>query len=149
LTTIYQPDVARAIVARCERLTPETPALWGEMNVAQMLRHVARSLRTPTGELVAPLLPWPVRLIGRIVKRRVLSDAPLKRSAHTTPIFKVAEPCEFAAETADVLDALARLTVGPHVATAPEHTFFGPMTAQDWGRLMYRHVDHHFKQFGV
>jgi hypothetical protein len=149
LTTIYQPGVSRAIEARCERLTPATAALWGDMNVAQMLRHVARSLRTPTGELVPPLLPWPVRLIGRVVKRRVLSDAPLKKSAPTTPFFKVVEPCEFAAEKAEFLDALGKVSVGPHVATAPQHPFFGPMTAQDWGRLMYRHVDHHFKQFGV
>ncbi|RZJ28611.1 MAG: DUF1569 domain-containing protein, partial [Flavobacterium sp.] len=25
--------------------------------------------------------------------------------------------------------------------------FFGPMTNQEWGMLMYLHLDHHLKQF--
>ena len=31
----------------------------------------------------------------------------------------------------------------------PEHPAFGVMSERDWGVLGFKHVDHHFKQFGV
>ena len=29
------------------------------------------------------------------------------------------------------------------------HVFFGPMTGEEWGRLMYNHLDNHLRQFGA
>jgi hypothetical protein len=29
------------------------------------------------------------------------------------------------------------------------HPFFGPLKAEQWAILMYKHVDHHLRQFGV
>jgi hypothetical protein len=29
------------------------------------------------------------------------------------------------------------------------HPAFGSLPNWEWGRLMYRHIDHHFRQFGV
>jgi Protein of unknown function (DUF1569) len=31
----------------------------------------------------------------------------------------------------------------------PPHPVFGAMTARDWNRVLYRHTDHHLRQFGV
>jgi hypothetical protein len=149
LTTIFEPGAAAAIRSRLERLTPSSQAQWGSMDVAQMLCHVTRSLHTPTGALAPPLLPWPLRLVGRLAKRRVLRATTLTRNAPTSAAFKVADRREFAVEKAAFLDAFRILEAGPHVVTAPQHVFFGPMTPEEWGQLMYRHVDHHFRQFGV
>jgi hypothetical protein len=149
LTTLFDPGAPPEILARLERLTPASPAQWGKMNVAQMLCHVARSLHTATGALVAPPLPWPVRLLGRLIKRRALGDAVLKHNAPTSTALKVVDPCEFAAEKAAFVGALRIITAGPHTVTAADHVLFGPMTATEWGRLMYKHIDHHFRQFGV
>jgi hypothetical protein len=30
-----------------------------------------------------------------------------------------------------------------------ESLSFGPMTAQEWNNLFYKHLDHHLNQFGV
>ena len=29
------------------------------------------------------------------------------------------------------------------------HPAFGYFTAQQWGQMQYKHLDHHFRQFGV
>ena len=29
------------------------------------------------------------------------------------------------------------------------HPFFGTLTGKQWGETQYKHVDHHFRQFGV
>jgi hypothetical protein len=36
----------------------------------------------------------------------------------------------------------------PHARWNP-HPSFGALPNWEWGRLMYRHIDHHFRQFGV
>jgi hypothetical protein len=149
LTTLFDAAAPREILARLERLTPASQAQWGRMDVAQMLCHVARSLHTPTGALVPPPLHWPVRLLGRLMKGHALGAAVLARNAPTSIAFKVVDRREFAAEKAAFVDALRIFTAGPHTVTAAAHVFFGPMTAADWGRLMYKHIDHHFRQFGV
>ncbi|HHT9020342.1 TPA: DUF1569 domain-containing protein [Flavobacterium psychrophilum] len=30
-----------------------------------------------------------------------------------------------------------------------DHPFWGKMTDDDWNKLMWNHVDHHLRQFGV
>ncbi len=38
---------------------------------------------------------------------------------------------------------------GPAGCTTHPHTFFGPLTPQEWAALMYKHLDHHLRQFGA
>jgi hypothetical protein len=41
------------------------------------------------------------------------------------------------------------VAAGPKGCTTHPHSFFGPLTPQEWAILMYKHVDHHLRQFGV
>ena len=38
---------------------------------------------------------------------------------------------------------------GPSCCTDHPHSFFGRMNPDEWAILMYKHVDHHLRQFGV
>jgi hypothetical protein len=38
---------------------------------------------------------------------------------------------------------------GPSACTNHPHPFFGPLTPAEWAILMYKHLDHHLRQFGV
>jgi len=38
---------------------------------------------------------------------------------------------------------------GPRGCTKHPHAFFGQLTPEEWARLMYKHLDHHLRQFGV
>ncbi|WP_262710317.1 hypothetical protein [Mucilaginibacter psychrotolerans] len=40
-------------------------------------------------------------------------------------------------------------TEGPEAITKKLNPFFGLLTPHEWDRLQYKHLDHHFKQFGV
>jgi hypothetical protein len=122
---------------------------WGTTDVAQMLCRVSRSMRMATGALVPPPVPCPIRIIGRLAKRGGLSGRPISRNRPTSPALKVTDPREFAQEKAAFPEAFQTLAVGPHAATTPQHVFVGPMTPDEWGCLMYTHLDHHFTQFGV
>lgn len=47
------------------------------------------------------------------------------------------------------MESFNKLATGRSSITCHEHPFFGKMTGEDWGHLMYKHLDHHFRQFGV
>jgi hypothetical protein len=54
------------------------------------------------------------------------------------------------ADWADDLAACERLIV--RVAsedTSAVHPAFGPLDPQEWGKVCWKHLDHHFRQFGV
>jgi len=65
---------------------------------------------------------------------------------------------EYLADTSDIqqLDTYKQtlITYLQRFAQAPEsvqfgkHAFFNELTAEQWGALMYKHTDHHLKQFG-
>ena len=48
---------------------------------------------------------------------------------------------------ADWLSGL--LKAGPAGCTTHPHSFFGRLTPEEWAVLMYKHLDHHLRQFGV
>jgi transposase InsO family protein len=41
------------------------------------------------------------------------------------------------------------VAAGPKSCTTHPHSFFGPLTPEEWAILMYKHLDHHLRQFGV
>ncbi len=38
---------------------------------------------------------------------------------------------------------------GPERASAHTHSFLGRLRGEQWGVMMYKHLDHHLRQFGV
>ena len=41
------------------------------------------------------------------------------------------------------------ITVGPEIITNKTHPFFGELSLEEWGRLQWKHLDHHLRQFSV
>lgn len=147
--SLFAPADQAALLARIRSLTPATPALWGRMNVAQMLAHLQIALASAVGETKRPrsLLG---RVVGRLAKRSALGPKPFGKGLPTDKSFVVKDPREFQRERDGLtarLDALAR--GGPSAFTDHPHIFFGPLTPPEWDLLMWKHVDHHLRQFGA
>jgi hypothetical protein len=51
----------------------------------------------------------------------------------------------------DVKELVRRAVVRYNQPTAkwPEHPAFGKLSPRAWGVLIYKHLDHHLKQFGA
>ena len=56
-------------------------------------------------------------------------------------------PGDFAADVAELIRACERFAAGG--ATPESHYLFGRLSAEEWGRWGYRHMDHHLRQFGA
>ena len=90
-------------------------------------------------------------VFGRLVKPLALGDdKPMKRNAPTAPSFVVDDERDLAAERAKLVALIDRFAAaGPAGCTSHPHAFFGRLTPQEWSVLMYKHLDHHLRQFGV
>jgi len=149
MKTLFQSEEAAGILERLSKLQPGSKPLWGKMNVSQMLAHCQVPLKVALGthQLRRSLIGI---LFGGIAKKQMLSDAPFKKHLPTDPSFLIKDERVFEKEKKD-LESLIRHFASTDASSvaARRHPFFGSMTPDEWGKLQWKHLDHHFRQFGV
>ena len=150
MTNLFDAAVAADLKARLERLRPDSPRQWGTMTASQAVTHLARGMELATGDRRPPRVLFG-RLFGRIIKPLALgNDAPMRRNSPTVPEMIVKDGGDLAAERGRLSALIDRfVAAGPAGCTDHPHSFFGRLTPDEWAILMYKHVDHHLRQFGV
>jgi hypothetical protein len=145
--TIFDAAARRQLLARIDRLTPDAPARWGKFTAQKMLLHLADSARMALGDL--PIKRRKSILSFPPLRYLVLHVAPFPRGAPTAPQLLLGESAGWAQDVAQLkalIERAAAQSIGGHWQP---HPVFGVMSDNDWGTLIYRHTDHHLKQFGV
>lgn len=149
LESLFNPLDREALAHRVAALEPSAQRQWGTMDSAQMLLHCAIGLEAATGD--RPLKQaFLGKLVTPFIRKFVLGTQPFRRNVPTDPTFVVADARDFEAERvrlATLIDRFVRR--GPEAAATQVHVFFGRLSGEEWGRLMYKHLDHHLRQFGV
>ena len=136
------------ILNRIDQVKADTIPLWGKMNAGQMMAHCQAPIKVAFGE--AKLSGGFIgKLLGPWIKRVVLSDKPFKKGLPTHKSFLVTDERNFEEERGRLKEQVLKFfsyneKIGKH-----PHPFFGRMTCDEWGTSMYKHLDHHLKQFGV
>jgi len=138
----------RSMLARIEELTPASLPLWGKMNVAQMLAHVNQTLLSPAGE-VKGKQSLMGKIMSLVAKPMFLNEKPFKQNLPTAPIFVVPAQQDFDKEKQKLLSLLKKITEQKDGLSNRVHVFLGKIDAAEWSRCIYKHVDHHLRQFGV
>jgi hypothetical protein len=89
------------------------------------------------------------RLLGPFVKPIYTNEKPLPQNSPTARELVFADPRDFALEQEQLKLKLKQFHEGGEAkCTKHPHPFFGALTPQDWSRGMYKHLDHHLRQFG-
>jgi hypothetical protein len=150
MKNLYEPPAAQEIKQRLDQLQPDSPRQWGTMTPAQAVAHCATAMEWAVGDGI-PERIFLGRIIGRIIKPLALKDdKPMRRNSPTTKSLIIQGDRNLANER-DRLQALLDRFVasGAPGCTKNPHPFFGPLTPQEWSILMYKHLDHHLRQFAV
>ena len=146
---LMQPGVPSDLISRLAQLPPDATSQWGKMNVSQMLAHCQVPLLVALGEKQVKS-NWMGPLIGGMVKKQMLKDAPFKKNLPTDPAFLVKDERNFAREHGQLWSLLQRFArADGNIIVVKKHPLFGEMSPEEWGMLFYKHCDHHFRQFGV
>ncbi|MDB5202170.1 MAG: hypothetical protein JWQ27_1579 [Ferruginibacter sp.] len=139
----------RQTVERLNKLQPDAKAQWGKMNNAQMLAHCKEAFKVPLSEQKMPRILLGA-LIGWMIKPKLYNDAPWKKNLPTSPDFIIKDQRNFEEEKSELLSLVNKFYArGPEKIGLFPHPMFGSFTSEQWGKSMFKHLDHHLKQFGV
>jgi hypothetical protein len=98
LPNIFTKPVADTVIARIDRLTPDTQPQWGKMNAPQMLAHCNVTYEM----LYENKHPKPnafIKLILKVfVKKQVVTEVPYKKGGPTAPAFVMTGDKDFESE---------------------------------------------------
>lgn len=120
------------------------------MTPAQAVAHCAGSLEMALGERKPPRM-LVGRVLGWAIKPLALgNDAPMRPNSPTVPELVMKDDLDLERERPRLLALIDRFCAGGAAGcTTHPHSFFGRMTPDEWAVLMYKHLDHHLRQFGV
>ena len=152
MATLFDATTRAALETRVRRLRPDSRPNWGRMSAHQAICHLSDGFRMGLGE--RPCAP----IAGRFKRllKMVALYAPLRWPRGTIKTVPEVEqgiggtpPTEFERDRAELLALIARFATAPPQAFPSAHPIFDRMSANDWGRWGYRHLDHHLRQFGT
>ena len=150
MKNLFEAATVEEVKERMAQLRPDSQRLWGKMNPAQALAHCSAGIELALGDRIPPRMVVG-RIIGRIIKPMVVgNDAPMRRNSPTTKDLVVQDKRDLQTERERLRGLIDRfVAAGSNGCTTHPHSFFGPLTPDEWATLMYKHLDHHFRQFGV
>ena len=146
LRSLLSAEERSDLMRRLRRLTPGTEPAWGTLTAPRMLSHLADQLRVALGDLPARPVHTPVS--RTLVKFLVVNTGfePPRGKIRTAPEMLTSKPGAWDADVSACMQLAERVGAGSARAV---HPAFGPLTPEEWGRLCWKHVNHHLVQFGV
>jgi len=150
MKNMFEAADVEEVKGRLAQLRPDSERLWGTMNAAQAIAHCSAGIEMTTGD-IRPPRALIGRIIGPMVKSKALgSDEPMHRNSPTSKQLRVQGERDLEAERERLRGLINRFfAAGPQACTTHPHAFFGPLLPEEWAILMYKHLDHHLRQFGA
>ena len=153
MKSINNKSVSEEIKSRIQKLSEDDEPIFGSMNVKNAVCHLIDGLRAPFDEennnrfkpsffstklgqwfVVSSPIPWPK---GKI-----------KIEPELEPVFFNTKPSEsFEKDKETLINEIDNFISNNNeeLASSP---VFGKLSSKQWGKLQYRHLNHHLEQFG-
>lgn len=146
MKTIFDKETRTGLIQRIELLHENSMRQWGKMNVYQMVKHCILCEEMYLGKTLynRSLLGF---LFGKMALNQLMNDdKPKKRNSPTKQDFKIIE------STGNLIaDKMRWISlIEEYDSYSNEsfvHWFYGKMTKKQVGISVYKHIDHHLRQF--
>lgn len=149
MKNLFERETVEEIISRIDKLQPASQRQWGKMDVAQMLAHCSAGMDMASGRLNLPRA-FIGRLLGPFVKPIYTNEKPFSQNNPTAKELVFSGQRDFLREQQQLREKIRQFYEGGEAkCTRHPHPFFGALTPQEWSRGMYKHLDHHLRQFGA
>src|SRR5689334_13602574 len=147
MKNLFERETVAESISRIDALQPTSQRQWGKMDAAQMMAHCSITFDIASGRLNLPRM-FVGRVIAPFFKSIYTNEKPFKKNGPTGKELVVADRRDFAHEREQLKLKVRQFYEGgePRCTRHP-HPFFGPLTPDAWSRGMYKHLDHHLRQF--
>ncbi|HEV8512779.1 MAG TPA: DinB family protein [Cyclobacteriaceae bacterium] len=148
MKSIFDQVTRDEVINRINILSTDSKAQWGTMTIGQMIRHCTICEDYYFGKIKVKR-SWLGMFVGRSAINSILKNdsTTIGRNAPTAREFKVTEAIQGLNEEKERWKSAVNryATFGDNYFA---HWFFGKMTKEELGQFIYKHCDHHLKQFG-
>ncbi|MEP7163124.1 MAG: DUF1569 domain-containing protein [Ferruginibacter sp.] len=149
MQSLFDTAAYNEVTNRMNKLSAQSAAQWGRMNVSQMLAHCKVAFMVPLSEKKLSRM-FVGRIIGPLIKSKLYNESPWKQNLPTAPNFIIKDERNFEQEKKELLELINKFhKAGTTGISKYPHPFFGKFTPEQWGMSMYKHLDHHLRQFAV
>ena len=144
--TLLNDEDRRQLLQRLTLVRPDAKPAWGTLNAPRMLCHQADNLRVALGDVSA--MPVHTLASRTLLKFLVVNTGfqPPHGKIQTAPEMLMSQPAAWESDLASCVELAERVGTGSARAV---HPMFGPLSPEEWGRLCWKHMNHHLVQFGV
>ena len=147
MKSIFDQTTRNEVINRIDLLNTGSKAQWGTMTVGQMVRHCSICEDYYFGKIKIKR-SWLGIFVGRIAINSILKNANsnMGRNAPTATSFRVTEDVKNLEEEKEKW----KLAMNRYATFSDDyfaHWFFGKMTKEELGQFIYKHCDHHLRQF--
>lgn len=147
MRTVFDKATRDELISRINSLNEHNTAQWGKMNLYQMLKHC-----TLWEEMMLGKKNHKQAFIGRLFGKMALKsltedERPLTRNTPTLPELRIKEQGDVSSEKMKWTALIEE-----HALETPAeimHPFFGKINKEQIGYLVYKHTDHHLRQFNA
>lgn len=146
MKTLFDQSTYKETKERIKALTQESTPSWGKMNVGQMVTHCQFPLKVALSDKPRKRSWNPLPLL---FKKSLYSDTPWRKNLPTAPQAKIVDERDLNAERDKLISMIDAFYEKRNQVTWQTHPMFGDFTPEQWGKLEYKHLDHHLEQFGV
>lgn len=147
MKSVFDLETRRELLNRIDSLHQQCKASWGQMTVAQMVKHCVICEEYYQGN-VQVNRSFLGRIIGKLAIREILKDekAVLQKNAPTSPVFRVRDDTANLDAEKEKWKSLLE-EYASYDKNYFTHWFFGKMSKEQIGQFIYKHCDHHLRQF--
>ena len=150
MNNIFQPEISNEVVARINKLKPDSQPLWGKMSVAQMLAHCNVAYEMVYDNKHKAPNAFMKFILKTFIKDSVVGPKPYKKNSQTASAFLIKDERNFEEEKTRLVNYIKRTQeLGGNYFDNKESLSFGKLTENEWNVMFYKHLDHHLGQFGI
>lgn len=148
MRTVFDNHTREELVTRVNSVKEGCHAQWGKMNVSQMLKHCIKWDDMMLGKIRVKQM-FLGKIFGRSALKNVLkNDNPLAKNSPSAPELIVKEKAgDIALLKTEWIKRIREYEYFDNHKFI--HPFFGAMTKGQVGQFVYKHHDHHLRQFGL
>ena len=145
---LFNEESKAVLITRIGNLKPDNKALWGDMCVNEMLYYcikVNTEILNGKGSGKKPVLK---QRIAKLIGLYLMKQFPKGVQSGARYFIPDNGNLNFIAGRNGLIENIHTIVAN----TSPlqgNHPFFGPLNDKEWHRFLWRHLDHHLKQFQV
>lgn len=149
MKSIFEKSAHNEVLERFDKLSSDSKGVWGEMSVGQMVWHCQGPIELSMGKTTINKPNFFVGLLMKSLKKSMYNDKLWRHGIPTAKEYVAKSDKEFSTEKEKLVALINELHKENKNAPWITHPVFGDFTAEQWGQLNYKHLDHHLRQFGV